>query len=107
MRNLILGVIAVLLVVGIVGCTQNTPTGNFVKVGQGSETGSGTSCIDSDNGKIKDVKGTATGIDANGESYSKSDECVKGAFLIEYYCDGNAVANYNYNCNCKEGACQE
>lgn len=102
MRNLILVTIVVLLLISVVGCAQQTPNGSFVKIEPGA-----LSCTDSDGGKIKEVKGTVTGVDINGESFSKSDECVRGMFLIEYYCDGNALANYNYECKCEEGACQE
>jgi len=70
-----------------------------------------TTCKDSDGGKKYDVKGTATGGDANGYS-SLTDSCAGGGgadirMLAEAYCSGNTILEENYICpnGCSNGAC--
>ena len=89
-KLLVIGLIVLSLV--LIGCKNEDVTGAVV-LQEG--------CQDSDGGINKGTQGVVTLED---EDYS--DDCVAG-ILIEYYCDGDNVANQNIRCKdkCNGGKC--
>lgn len=79
----------------LVGCKDTSLTGDVVA----SDAVIG--CKDSDGGLDKAVKGIVSSGDDE-----RADSCVSG-LLIEYYCDGNNIANQNIRCanKCSNGKC--
>jgi hypothetical protein len=65
-------------------------------------------CTDSDKGNNLAIKGTVTGTDSSGKSYSYSDSCLTPTLVKEYYCQTNKYNENNYNCTngCENGACK-
>lgn len=89
-KSLIISLIILSLV--LVGCNKQGITGG---------TTTALTCQDSDGGLNTDVKGI---VYVEGKDYA--DACITG-LLIEYYCDGNKLANQNIRCpnECSNGKC--
>jgi len=63
------------------------------------------SCIDSDNGIVPEMAGTVSGV-KNYNPYFKSDSCMKGNKLKEYYCGGTSAFFTRVGCTaCAAGTC--
>jgi len=63
-----------------------------------------TKCIDTDGGRVYDVKGTVT---AGRKTYT--DACSSSTMLVEKYCNAKqAIASENHQCpyGCSDGACK-
>jgi hypothetical protein len=65
------------------------------------------SCADTDGGNNIFVKGTISGLNSAGSSYSFTDVCLSDTALRENYCMENVATGINLNCSsgCKNGAC--
>lgn len=99
------GIIAILLVFGLLlsGCTtQPSEPSEWDSI-----EGTAQSCTDTDGGKEIFVAGTATSGDGKG-----TDRCLgNGEMVMEYYCDGNRIADEDIPCPegylCYDGQCEE
>lgn len=92
---------ALVLSLTFTGCSSNIQVSSENKSQASSTTGNAvaTGCSDTDGGQDQNVKGFIT---LNGET--KDDTCI-GPFLVEYYCDGDTIANKNIKCECSKGKC--
>ncbi len=89
----------------LIGCSKNNEvTGNVVAADKSAKPdtiqATGT-CKDSDDGINTKIKGI---VDSDGKRYY--DTCLTG-ILVEYYCDGDKLANQNIRCpnECSGGKC--
>ena len=101
---LVLLSMALVLSLTFTGCSSNIKVNsgnNSQAAAQPTATGNAiaTGCSDTDGGQDQNVKGIVT---LNGET--KDDTCV-GPFLVEYYCEGDTIANKNIKCECSKGKC--
>ncbi len=95
-------VILVCILVFLVGCfnqLNSSITGHAVR--SPSVDNTQKYCNDSDGGINPSKFGWVYSYDE-----SVSDECNMN-FLVEYYCDGNAVKNKNFNCNSLGKTCDK
>ena len=105
----IIAIFVLILAIFISGC-QTAENEIIVetsdKVAEPAATPAGMYCEDTDGGNNKDTAGVVSSVDENGEEYEFEDDCVV-SWLVEYYCEGDRVANQNYVCDndCKKGAC--
>lgn len=94
MKKLLISLIVLTLF--LVGCKNKGITGSAA-----ADVIAEPTCKDSDGGIDKEVQGVVTIGDKD-----YSDECIAG-LLIEYYCDGDNLANQNIRCpnECSNGKC--
>lgn len=69
-----------------------------------------TGCTETDNGKTYESNSTTIGIHKyTGENTKRTDYCVEGRWLMEFYCDGGKLTSTGWHdCgagNCNNGAC--
>lgn len=102
----------VVLVVAVVGLLDSgflEVTGFAPKKAPKAPSPAVKTCVDSDGGVIRDVKGTVSGEYVNGQAYSFTDRC-QGANQVEYNCKSpSAMGVLNSQCPrgsaCTDGAC--
>ena len=58
-------------------------------------------CVDSDNGINKYVKGKVSA-----SQNSEEDQCL-GENLLEYYCENDSILKQSIKCNCNDGVCYD
>lgn len=82
--------------------TTTQPTTTTIKAVATNQRAS-SGCVDSDGGKVFNVKGVANG--ANGRF---NDKCLNPNDLKEYYCEGSVVKPVTVRCDkgCSAGACR-
>jgi cytoskeletal protein RodZ len=87
--------------------TITTPTNTTSTTTTQTNASMTPSCLDTDGGDFKNVKGTVQLVAGN-KQYLKTDFCVSTS-LIEWYCDLSELKQTEYSCQngCNDGACTQ
>ena len=87
-----------------VDCPNGCKDGACVATTNGSAT-NGTSCKDSDGGKIYNITGSVSGTNSSGSTYNLTDRCDHNNLTLrEWYCEGNNSKSVSHNCT--SGICR-